>query len=40
MVAWSAPPDDKLQTKYPKYPREVKEQIKGKKKLRRKGQMS
>jgi hypothetical protein len=34
-AAWSATLDDKLQAKYPKYPWEVKEQIKEKRKLRR-----
>jgi hypothetical protein len=39
-AAWSATPDDKPQTQYSKYPWEVNEQIKEKRKLRRRWQMS
>jgi hypothetical protein len=39
-AAWSATPDDKPQTKYPEYPWEVMDQIKEKRKLRRRWQMS
>jgi hypothetical protein len=39
-AAYSAIPDDKPQTKYSEYPWEVKDQIKEKRKLRRKLQMS
>jgi hypothetical protein len=38
--AWSTTPDDKLQTKYPEYPWAVKDQIKEKRKLTRRWQMS
>jgi hypothetical protein len=38
-AAWGATPDDKPQTKYPEYPWEVKDQIKEKRKLRRRWQM-
>jgi hypothetical protein len=39
-AAWNATPDDKSQTKYPEYPWKVKDQIKEKRKLRRRWQMS
>jgi hypothetical protein len=39
-AACSATPDDKPHTKYPKYPWEVKDQIKEKRKFRRRWQMS
>jgi hypothetical protein len=39
-AAWSATPDHKPQTKYPEYPWEVKDQIKEKRKLRRRWQMT
>jgi hypothetical protein len=39
-AAWNATSDDKSQTKYPEYPWEVKDQIKGKRKVRKRWQMS
>jgi hypothetical protein len=39
-AAWRATPDDKPQAKYPEYPCEVKNQIKKKRKFRRRWQMS
>jgi hypothetical protein len=38
-TAWSSTTDNKPQPKYPEYPWEVKGQIKGKRKLRRRWQM-